>query len=130
MNPAAELFMRSVRASFPFFDKEEKRFYNDLYDNVRCYSNFHRNCTTDDLIEYYGEPKDIVMEYYSNVSTPNVYFELVKKARRVAVAMVIAIIMATLLFSMVIITEKLKFDSADNIIHHEETVTAEYERGK
>jgi hypothetical protein len=127
MNLAANDFANSVRMSFPFYTDKEQRFYCDFRANVRDFTKDYPNCTYEDLEEYYGNPKDIVSDFYDSTQ-PEAYLSVLKRSRYIATVATISILFITAVLFGVIISEKIKFDSFNNAIEHIDDVIVVEER--
>jgi hypothetical protein len=127
MNLAANDFANSVRMSFPFYTDKEQRFYCDFRANVRDFTKDYPNCTYEDLEEYYGNPKDIVSDFYDSTQ-PEAYLSVLKRSRYIATVATISILFITAVLFGFIISEKIKFDSFNNIIDYSDTAVVVEER--
>ncbi len=125
MNDATK-YIRAVKRSFTNFHKGEKHFYADLCSNVTDYAANHPTCTYEDLENHFGNPKDIVIDYY-NTMEQDVYSMHVMKIRyfryiTMAAISVLSIVLGISLY--LIISEKQKYDTSE-IAYKEITITVD-----
>lgn len=96
MNSECAEFLHSVKLAFPGLHKKEKRFFTDFSSSVNDYVSEHPDCTKEDLITQFGNPKDIAMTYYSNMDA-DVYFAILKRNRFIKATCIACIIALTAL---------------------------------
>lgn len=85
MNEASEKYLKNFRLAFPVFNDDEKRFYNELKSSILAYVDKNPACTMDDLIEIFGDPKEIVIDYFDGMDS-SVYFVLMRRAKYIQAA--------------------------------------------
>lgn len=124
MNKEFDKYIHSVRTAFPFFRKSEKRFFSDFCTSANEYASEHPDCTYEELESDFGNPKDIVIEYYNQME-PDVYFTIIKKTRaiRYITATTILVLFTILVIALfMIFSEKSKYDKA-KIDHIDTSIT-------
>lgn len=72
-------YLRQIRISFPVFRRNEKRFFNEFRASVEEYEGSHVDCSIDSLNDYFGKPKDVVVEYFNSMEA-SVYFKIMRKS--------------------------------------------------
>ena len=61
MNKDVKTFLKDIKLLFPVFSREEKTFFKNLKTQI---FKENPNITYDKCVEIYGEPTEIISEYY------------------------------------------------------------------
>lgn len=64
---STEKFKKEIKAIFPIRGRVEKDFLNKVFHSIDEYDEQFPNNSYQEIIENFGEPKEIVMSYYLNV---------------------------------------------------------------
>lgn len=121
MNDYTKKYLRDVYSAFPVKGKNEKRFIRDFKMSITEYVNQHSNCNTDDLLEEFGDPKAIIIDYFNNMSSET-YLNMMKRSFYLKISTLVALALMILFFMMQAYTLHLVREEAkDTIIKSEET---------
>ena len=115
-------YLRNCRRLFPIYGKYERRFMNRLKEQIQEHIDSSSNLNYEELVEQFGSPKDIVVEYYNSVDDDYLLKKtnLVKQIKRVLfVILTVALIYFAVNFVLLYKSYK---DVQDSIIIHEETI--------
>lgn len=113
MNKEPKEYLHLVRLAFPTFQKQEKRFYTDFCSSVYEYTESNPDCTQEELLKLFGQPKDIIIMYYSNMET-DVYYTILKRVRYIRYTFIACLIALFIMF----ITTFCFYQSAMNKYDH------------
>lgn len=58
-----EIFYQRVRCLFPSIGFKEGKFLRDLNFHLRDFSFSHPNCTYEDIVDFFGAPEEIFINY-------------------------------------------------------------------
>ncbi len=59
-------YLKNIWTIMPVHTKKEKLYLNELEKHLNEYLDDHPQCSYDDIVLQFGEPKDIVVEYIQN----------------------------------------------------------------
>ena len=59
-------YIKNICTIMPMHTKKEKFYLNELKKHLNEYLDDHPQCSYDDIVQQFGEPKDIVVEYIQN----------------------------------------------------------------
>lgn len=62
-------FQKTVRSLFPVYGPYERRFFNDLKNNISEYTEHRTDVKFSDLEDEFGSPTNIISDYLSSVDT-------------------------------------------------------------
>ena len=62
-----KVYFKKVKKFLPVYSKDEKRYINDLKKSAEEYHEDNENSSYDEFTEHFGEPKDVVSDYISNL---------------------------------------------------------------
>lgn len=121
-----ERFMRSVRSAFPICYKNERRFLADFQCSVHEYCIQKADVTMELLIQKFGSPQKIVVEYFDNMDS-SVYLALMKKAYYIKILTISIIVALILVIGIIVFWFQRGYTVFhDNIITYiEESVSAD-----
>ena len=63
-----EQYIHNIWTIMPMHTDKEKFYLLDLKKHLKEFMDDHPDCSYEDIVEHFGEPKDIVVEYIQNVS--------------------------------------------------------------
>lgn len=89
-------YMKKIRLLFPFLGKAEKRYLRYLRHSIDEYIDTN-DPAFDELVEYFGTPREIVHEYIMNIDVDVLYRKL--RTRRI-----LSIILVVFLIAIICIT--------------------------
>lgn len=70
-------YIKNIWTIMPMHTKKEKFYLNELKKHLNEYVDDHPQCSYDDIVQQFGDPKDIVVDYIQN-SNEN---ELIKRMK-------------------------------------------------
>lgn len=59
-------YIKNIWAIMPMHTKKEKFYLNELKKHLNEYLDDYLQCSYDDIVQQFGEPKDIVVNYIQN----------------------------------------------------------------
>lgn len=89
-------YMKKIRLLFPFLGKAEKRYLRYLRHSIDEYIDTN-DPAFDELVEYFGTPREIVHEYIMNIDVDVLYRKL--RTRRILLYIFIVVLIATIVVS-------------------------------
>lgn len=115
-------YLRNCRRLFPIYGKYERRFMNRLKEQIQEHIDSSSNLNYEELVEQFGSPKDIVVEYYNSVDDDYLLKKtnLVKQIKRV-LFVILTVVLIYFAVNFVLLYKSYK-DVQDSIIIHEETI--------
>ena len=118
MNKDVKTFLKDIKLLFPVFSREEKTFFKNLKTQI---FKENPNITYDKCVEIYGEPTEIISEYYEGIDT-HLMIKKIKKQHFFKKIFIIILCLAffTFCFKNYLIYKDYK-DSEDARIEIEET---------
>ncbi|MCH5300491.1 MAG: hypothetical protein J1E56_04155 [Ruminococcus sp.] len=72
MNKICKQYISEVRAFFPVMGKSERKYVNKLRLNIENFCEEAEITSKQELYENYGNPHDVVNDYYSTVDTDDI----------------------------------------------------------
>lgn len=61
-----EQYIHNIWTIMPMHTDKEKFYLLDLKKHLKEFMDDHPDCSYEDIVEHFGEPKDIVVEYIQN----------------------------------------------------------------
>ena len=118
-------YLRNCRRLFPIYGKYERRFMNRLKEQIQEHIDSSSNLNYEELVEQFGSPKDVVVEYYNSVDDDYLLKKtnLVKQIKRV-LFVILTVVLIYFAVNFVLLYKSYK-DVQDSIIIHEETIIKE-----
>lgn len=115
-------YLRNCRRLFPIYGKYERRFMNRLKEQIQEHIDSSSNLNYEELVEQFGSPKDVVVEYYNSVDDDYLLKKtnLVKQIKRV-LFVILTVVLIYFAVNFVLLYKSYK-DVQDSIIIHEETI--------
>lgn len=88
---AARDYIRQVRAIFPLYGRERKRFINDLKEAVESHIEDTKDGSYEDIVKHFGSPAEVVSDYIEGMD-PEALYRKITFRRRITTIAVIALI--------------------------------------
>ncbi len=97
MNKLCKEYISEVKAMFPVKGKQERKYIKELSKDIEDYCEEANATTKEELYENYGNPVDVVKEYFTATGVPYVIKKL--KISKYLKSLIAVIIAAILIFS-------------------------------
>lgn len=95
MTKLCKEYIKEVKAMFPVKGKQERKYIKQLRTDVEDYCEESNATTKEELYENYGNPVDVVAEYFSATGVPYVIKKIrISKYIKALVAVIIAILIS------------------------------------
>ena len=88
---AARDYIRQVKAIFPLYGRERKRFMNDLKEAVESHIEDTKDGSYEDIVKHFGSPAEVVSDYIEGMD-PEALYRKITFRRRITTIAVIALI--------------------------------------
>ena len=88
---AARDYIRQVKAIFPLYGRERKRFINDLKEAVESHIEDTKDGSYEDIVKHFGSPAEVVSDYIEGMD-PEALYRKITFRRRITTIAVIALI--------------------------------------
>ena len=88
---AARDYIRQVKAIFPLYGRERKRFINDLKEAVESHIEDTKDGSYEDIVKHFGSPAEVVSDYIEGMD-PEALYRKITFSRRITTIAVIALI--------------------------------------
>lgn len=88
---AARDYIRQVKAIFPLYGRERKRFINDLKEAVESHIEDTKDGSYEDIVKHFGSPAEVVSDYIEGMD-PEALYRKITYRRRITTIAVIALI--------------------------------------
>lgn len=94
MNKLCKEYIKEVKAMFPVKGKKERKYIKQLSKDIEDYCEESNATTKEELYENYGNPVDVVAEYFSAIGAPYVIKKIrTSKYIKALIAVIIAVIL-------------------------------------
>ena len=94
MNKLCKEYIKEVKAMFPIKGKKERKYIKQLSKDIEEYCEESNATTKEELYENYGNPVDVVAEYFSAIGAPYVIKKIrISKYIKALIAVIIAVIL-------------------------------------
>ncbi len=122
MNKAVKKYLEDLQLTFPSYTKDEKQFYKRLKSNIETETSNY-DFTYCDCIERFGDPKDIVIDFYEEMDSDHLLnrlrkIDIIKKG--VFVFITCTLVLSLFLFILIYIeychAKESRIDHVDEII--------------
>ena len=118
-------YLRNCKRLFPVYGKRERQFIKRLRDRIQEHIDSSPNLTYEELLEQFGSPKDIVIEYYNTVDDDYLLRKTnLVKYLKIVLFSALAIVIIYFGTHFVLLYKSYQ-DVQDSIIIHEETIIRE-----
>lgn len=115
-------YLRNCKRLFPVYGKRERQFIKRLRDRIQEHIDSSPNLTYEELLEQFGSPKDIVIEYYNTVDDDYLLRKTnLVKYLKIVLFSALAIVLIYYGTHFVLLYKSYQ-DVQDSIIIHEETI--------
>lgn len=95
MNKLCKEYIKEVKAMFPVKGKKEHKYIIQLNKDIEDYCEESNATTKEELYENYGNPVDVVAEYFSAIGAPYVIKKIrISKYIKALIAIIIAILIS------------------------------------
>lgn len=88
---AARDYIRQVKAIFPLYGRERKRFINDLKEAVESHIEDTKDGSYEGIVKHFGSPAEVVSDYIEGMDSEALYRKIIFR-RRITTIAVIALI--------------------------------------
>lgn len=88
---AARDYIRQVKAIFPLYGRERKRFINDLKEAVESHIEDTKDGSYEGIVKHFGSPAEVVSDYIEGMD-PEALYRKITFRRRITTIAVIALI--------------------------------------
>ena len=75
-------YIKNIWTIMPMHTKKEKFYVSELKKHLNEYLDDHPQCSYDDIVQQFGEPKDIVVEYIQSSDLVNLHTASVRLRKR------------------------------------------------
>lgn len=94
MNKLCKEYINEIKAMFPVKGKEEIKYIKELSKDIEDYCEESNATTKEELYENYGNPVEVVAEYFSATGVPYVIKKLIiSKYIKALIAVIIAVVL-------------------------------------
>ncbi len=100
MGKNESLYYKKLRCLFPNIGFSEGRFLRDIKLQLNEYSMTHPNASYEEICSFYGEPKDVLMDFISSREGEKLYEEAKRHKQRVIFLHVFLLLVAVMFISM------------------------------
>lgn len=95
MNKLCKEYINEIKAIFPVKGNEERKYIKELSKDIEDYCEESNTTTKEELYENYGNPVEVVAEYFSATGVPYVIKKLkISKYIKALVSIIIAILIS------------------------------------
>ena len=88
---AARDYIRQVKAIFPLYGRERRRFINDLKEAVESHMEDTKDGSYEGIVKHFGSPAEVVSDYIEGMD-PEALYRKITFRRRITTIAVIALI--------------------------------------
>jgi len=122
LNKEATTYLNQIKHLLPILSKQEKRFLKALESDMSDYISTHPDASTDDILEHFGSPTDVVHDYIESLDLDYI-IRRISTRKIIKKAITILILLALLAFTLFVgTTYKAYLDSKDSVITQEVTI--------
>ena len=94
MNKDIKKYLKDIKLLFPVFSKDEKSYFERLEKQIL---KENTDMTYDECVEKYGDPSEIICEYYEEIDT-NIIIKKIKKQHFFKKVFILAICLIVVTF--------------------------------
>lgn len=88
---AARDYIRQVKAIFPLYGRERKRFINDLKEAVESYIEDTKDGSYEGIVKHFGSPAEVVSDYIEGMDSEALYRKIIFRRRILTIAGIVLI---------------------------------------
>lgn len=123
MNKLCKEYIKEVKAMFPVKGKKERKYIKQLSKDIEDYCEESNATTKEELYENYGNPVDVVAEYFSAIGAPYVIKKIrISKYIKALIAIIIAVILVLSTVYGVVLWEEHKMIMREEVVIVEEVI--------
>ena len=123
MNKLCKEYIKEVKAMFPVKGKKEHKYIKQLSKDIEDYCEESNATTKEELYENYGNPVDVVAEYFSAIGAPYVIKKIrISKYIKALIAVIIAVIFVLSTVYGVVLWEEHKMIMREEVVIVEEVI--------
>ena len=83
---AARDYIRQVKAIFPLYGRERKRFINDLKEAVESHIEDTKDGSYEGIVKHFGSPAEVVSDYIEGMDPEALYRKITYRRRILTIA--------------------------------------------
>ena len=123
MNKLCKEYIKEVKAMFPVKGKKERKYIKQLSKGVEDNCEESNATTKEELYENYGNPVDVVAEYFSAIGAPYVIKKIrISKYIKALIAVIIAVILVLSTVYGVVLWEEHKMIMREEMVFVETVI--------
>ena len=123
MNKLCKEYIKEVKAMFPVKGKKERKYIKQLSKDIEDYCEESKATTKEELYENYGNPVDVVAEYFSAIGAPYVIKKIrISKYIKALIAVIIAVILVLSTVYGVVLWEEHKMIMREEMVFVETVI--------
>lgn len=84
-------YIRQVKAIFPLYGREKKRFINDLKEAVESYIEDTKDGSYEGIVKHFGSPAEVVGDYIEGMDSEVLYRKITFRRRILTIAGIVFI---------------------------------------
>ncbi len=84
-------YIRQVKAIFPLYGRERKRFINDLKEAVESYIEDTKDGSYEGIVKHFGSPAEVVSDYIEGMDSEVLYRKITFRRRILTIAGIVLI---------------------------------------
>ena len=88
---AARDYIRQVKAIFPLYGRERKRFINDLKEAVESHIEDTKDGSYEGIVKHFGSPAEVVSDYIEGMDSEALYRKIIFRRRILTIAGIVLI---------------------------------------
>jgi uncharacterized membrane protein len=88
---AARDYIRQVKAIFPLYGRERKRFINDLKEAVESHIEDTKDGSYEGIVKHFGSPAEVVSDYIEGMDPEALYRKITFRRRILTIAGIVLI---------------------------------------
>ncbi len=88
-------YYRKIASLFDFRGRDVRRFLSELKNNLKIFHFENPDATEDDYINHFGEPKEVLVEFYENTNLDLLIKRV--KIRKILIVLLVVMVMILLI---------------------------------
>lgn len=123
MNKICKQYISEVKALFPIMGKNEKIYVNKLKKHLENHCEESCIASKQELYESYGQPNDIVNDYFSSADTEYIVKKIkISKYIKIAITSLLVIALATASIYCIILIREHAIFAREEVVICEQTI--------
>ena len=123
MSKLCSKYIRQVKAMFPILGKEERKYIKTLKITLEDYLENATDISLNDLYNEFGNPNDIVNEYYNTVDTEKIVKRIkISKYTKFFIGFIVLCLLVSTIFYCCILYKEHKAFMEESFISTEEII--------